>query len=69
MQTIEKLQAEQQKNQKKIEKDQKLKDLTAFLQDMEKQGLVKKQTYTIPPVDTIGKRLFESSIPKAQDPV
>jgi hypothetical protein len=37
-----------------------LKKFQDFMLEMQSLGLVKKQDYNIPPIDTLGKKLFES---------
>jgi len=48
--------------------DKKLTGLLKSINDLSKQGLLKKQTYSIPSVDTIGKRLYESIVSKKNPP-
>ncbi|MFV0593170.1 MAG: hypothetical protein ACK5M7_17490 [Draconibacterium sp.] len=44
----------------KFTKDEKYIELRNYLFEMKKKGLVSPNTYTIPPLDTVGERLYHS---------
>lgn len=50
--------------EKEREKTPSFQNLREFYEAMKKEGLVIKQEYTLPPVDTIGRSLYEA-VPKA----
>jgi hypothetical protein len=45
--------------EKEREKTHDFQNLREFYEAMKKEGLVLKQEYTLPPVDTIGRSLYE----------
>lgn len=47
------------KNKIKFENDQSFKELKDYLGEMKESGFVKNNKYTLPPLDTTGKRLHE----------
>jgi len=47
-------------NKEKFEENIELKKMQDILKEMQNLGLAAKQGYTIPPLDTLGKKLFES---------
>ncbi len=51
------LEAEKEKMQKS-----KTSKLTEYYEQVKKLGIVKKQEYNIPPIDTVGRRLFEQYV-------
>ena len=59
--TIEEKLKEVLVGEKEREQDAKFKALRDFYETMKKGGLIRKQEYTLPPVDTIGRSLFASS--------
>lgn len=44
-----------------FESEQSFADLQEFYDDMQAKGLVIKQTYNLPLVDTIGKSLYQTA--------
>jgi len=49
------------KKQRESKGDTALLELQKFYEEMKKRGLVMKQEYTLPPLDTVGSYLFQSS--------
>lgn len=47
-------------NKEKFAENVELKKMQDILREMQSLGLVTKQDYTIPPLDTLGNKLFES---------
>lgn len=43
----------------KFSNDPKFKEFSNFLSEMKNNGIIIKRTYTLPPLDTIGKRLYQ----------
>lgn len=37
-----------------------LKNVQEFLSELRRRGLITKQDYNLPPLDTLGKKLYES---------
>ena len=44
----------------KFSKDKKYNELREYYIEMKSKGLISQKTYTIPPLDTVGKRLYHS---------
>ncbi|HHT52267.1 MAG: hypothetical protein PHR19_05920 [Bacteroidales bacterium] len=44
----------------KFSKDSKYNELKDYYTEMKNKGLISPQTYNIPPLDTIGERLYNS---------
>ena len=42
-----------------LSKDDKYKKYLDYYQDLVKKGIIVKQKYTIPPIDTTGKMIYE----------
>ena len=42
----------------------KFNELNEYLNDLKSKGLIKPESYKIPPVDTIGKRFYQTQINK-----
>lgn len=51
------LEAEKEKMQ-----ESKTSKLTEYYEHVKKLGIVKKQEYNIPPIDTVGRRLYEQYV-------
>lgn len=47
--------------EKEREKNLNFQSLRDFYETMKREGLVIKQEYTLPPVDTIGRSLYQTS--------
>lgn len=47
--------------EKEREKSTNFKTLREFYETMKREGLVIKQEYTLPPVDTVGRSLYETA--------
>lgn len=60
MNTVEKLIETLEKEQQKSEGNADIIKLQDFLKEMKRLGLVKMQDYSIPPVDTLGRRFYEN---------
>ena len=48
--------------EKRLQADKKYRELETFYQEMKSIGAIKSSSYSLPPLDTIGKRLHESSV-------
>ncbi len=59
MSTVNELERILEQNKEKFETAD-LKRFQDFLEQMQLLGLVKKEGYSIPPIDTLGKKLYES---------
>ncbi len=57
METISKLHKVLKEEKTKFENNKNLNSHIEFYEELKKLGFIKKQEYSIPPVDTIGKRL------------
>ena len=44
----------------KFSKDSKYNELKDYFIEMKNKGFISPQTYNIPPLDTVGKRLYQS---------
>jgi hypothetical protein len=44
----------------KFSKDSKYIELKDYFSEMKRKGLITPNTYNIPPLDTVGKRLYHS---------
>ena len=42
--------------------ESKTSKLTEYYEQVKKLGIVKKQEYNIPPIDTVGRRLYEQYV-------
>lgn len=62
--TIEEKVKEVLAEEKEREKNPNFQNLRDFYETMKKEGLVVKQEYTLPPVDTIGRSLHQSEAAK-----
>ncbi|MCD4736582.1 MAG: hypothetical protein K8R53_11100 [Bacteroidales bacterium] len=40
--------------------DRKFQEFKTYLREMKSKGLIKPETYNLPPLDTVGKRLYQS---------
>jgi len=58
---IEKALAEEEKKRRKDPNFQTLRD---FYEAMKKDGIAIKQSYTLPPFDTVGRRRYETTASK-----
>ncbi len=54
----DRIQEEMAKCQSIFGKDKGFQELQKFYEEMRKNGIAKKQEYNIPPLDTIGHRLY-----------
>lgn len=45
---------------KKLSNDSKYNELKSYLLEMQTQGLIYPKVYNLPPLDTVGRRLFKS---------
>ncbi|MBI5664277.1 MAG: hypothetical protein HZC49_04180 [Nitrospirae bacterium] len=60
MNTVDKLIETLEKEQHKCKANPDIIKLQNFLKKMNRLGLVKKQDYNIPPVDTLGRKFYEN---------
>jgi len=49
-----------EKEFEKLNKDSKNIEINNFLNEMKSKGLIQPKSYTLPPLDTIGKRQFQN---------
>lgn len=47
------------------EKNSNFKKLRDFYDEMKREGVATKQEYNLPPIDTVGRRLYEAMTSKA----
>ena len=59
MTITEEIQKELEANRESLEKNKEYVRLRDFYDEMEKLGVAKKSEYDLPPLDTIGKRLYD----------
>jgi len=50
------------KSEKEKIPDNKTEKLNEYYEHVKKLGIVKKQEYNIPPIDTVGRRLYEQYV-------
>ena len=51
-------------NLKEPNKAEEFAKLQEFYQEMQRAGIARKQTYSLPPLDTVGRRLHQISTSK-----
>ncbi len=61
MAIVEELQRELEKKKETLEKNKEYVRLREFYIEMQELGVAKKPEYTLPPLDTIGRHLYEIS--------
>ncbi len=58
---LDKIKKNEVEYEKKFKDNVNYKKLNKYYNDMNSKGLVKPEKYNIPPIDTIGKRIFLTS--------
>jgi len=53
-----------EKGRDQFKDDAKFRALEDYYREMQKRGWVKQPEYTIPPIDTAGRRRFQAHTPK-----
>lgn len=61
MNITERLDETLRKYEEQFAEDQSLKKTLDLLREMKELDMIQPQGYTLPPVDTIGKRLYEAT--------
>ena len=59
MAIVEELQKELEKKKETLEKNKEFVRLREFYAEMQELGVAKKPEYNLPPLDTIGRHLYE----------
>lgn len=60
MSIVQRVKTEIEKREKELKMDTKFQELQAFYQEMRSTGVAIKRPYDIPPLDTIGRTVFEA---------
>ena len=57
---IDKIKKISEKEFEKFKNDEKFIEYSNFLNEIKSKGLLKPNSYNLPPLDTIGKRLYQT---------
>lgn len=62
METTNKLEKVLIEKEREFASDPEFVRLREFYEEMKRQGLAKKQEYSLPPLDTVGQRLYQAQL-------
>ena len=61
MTIVDRIEQETRKKKEEFEKEPEFQSLRDFYSEMQSLGIAKKPEYSMPPLDTIGRRLYETA--------
>lgn len=68
METVDEVQKVLAEKEQNFAADPEFLRLREFYEDMKRKGLVKKQEYSVPPLDTAGQQLYRDQQEALQSP-